>query len=152
VLGRKRHRAVSAVSAIKVYRATLRVSPYYRFAVTNSVVHARNECCFGLPAWHFRIAYHHKPISWCSWSYHCGQNWSLNSPDLNPCDNILWGFLKEKTFPKKPQTLIELRAIIIQACNKITEDMYHWVINIIVRVEEAYRCKGGHVEHLIHRW
>jgi hypothetical protein len=30
----------------------------------------------------------------------CGQNWPQNSPDLNPCDYFLWGFLKEKIFPK----------------------------------------------------
>jgi hypothetical protein len=49
----------------------------------------------------------------------CGQNWPLNSPDLNPCDCILWGFPKEKTLKKNPQTVMELRALIIQACNEI---------------------------------
>jgi hypothetical protein len=28
----------------------------------------------------------------------CGQKWPLKSPDLNPCDYYLWGFLKEKIF------------------------------------------------------
>jgi hypothetical protein len=61
-------------------------------------------------------------------------------------------FLKEKIFPKKPQTITELRALIIHACKEITEDMCHEVINsITVRVEEAARCNGGHIEHLIHR-
>jgi hypothetical protein len=59
----------------------------------------------------------------------CGQNWPPNSPDMNPCDYFLLGFLKEKIFPKKPQTVMELKALIIQACNKITEDMCHPVIN-----------------------
>jgi hypothetical protein len=45
---------------------------------------------------------------------------------------------------------MELRALIIQACNEITEDMCHQVINITVRAEVA-RCNGGHTEHLIHR-
>jgi hypothetical protein len=81
----------------------------------------------------------------------CGQNWPPNSPDLNPCDYFLWGFLKEKIFPKKPQTIMELRALIIQTCNEITEDMCRRVINIIVRVEEVARRKGDHIEHLIHR-
>jgi hypothetical protein len=64
---------------------------------------------------------------------------------------FLWGFLKEKIFPKKPQTIMELRALIIQVCNEITEDMCHQVISITVRVEEAARRNGGHTEHLIHR-
>jgi phenylpyruvate tautomerase PptA (4-oxalocrotonate tautomerase family) len=75
-----------------------------------------------------------------------------NSPDLNPCDYFLWGYLKEKIFPKKPQTIMELRALIIQACSEVTEDMCHQVINIItVHVEEVARRNGGHIEHLIHR-
>jgi hypothetical protein len=80
----------------------------------------------------------------------CGQNLPPNSPDLNPCAYFLWGFLKEKTFPEKPQTITELRALIIEACNEITEDMCHRVINnITVHVEVAIR-NGGHTEHLIH--
>jgi hypothetical protein len=47
---------------------------------------------------------------------------------------------------------MELRALIIQACNEITEDMCCQEINnITVRAEEDARCNGGHIEHLIHR-
>jgi hypothetical protein len=47
---------------------------------------------------------------------------------------------------------MELRALIIQVCNEITEDMCRGVINNIrVRVEEAARRNGGHIENLIHR-
>jgi hypothetical protein len=45
---------------------------------------------------------------------------------------------------------MELRALIIQACNEMTEYMCRPVINITVRVEVARR-NGGHIEHLIHR-
>jgi hypothetical protein len=44
---------------------------------------------------------------------------------------------------------MELRAVINQACNEITEDVCCRVINICV--EEVARCNGGHIEHLIHR-
>jgi hypothetical protein len=74
-----------------------------------------------------------------------------NIPDLNPCDYFLQGFLKEKIFLKKPQTIMELRALIMQACNDITEDMCHRAISNTVRVEEVARCNGGHIEPLIHR-
>jgi hypothetical protein len=74
-----------------------------------------------------------------------------NSPDLNPSDYFLWGFLKEKTFPKKAQTIMEFGALIIQACNEITDDMCRRVINnITVRVEGVAGRNGGHIEHLIH--
>jgi hypothetical protein len=47
---------------------------------------------------------------------------------------------------------MELRALIIQACNKVTEDMCRRVINnTTVCVEEVAICNGGHIEHLIHR-
>jgi hypothetical protein len=43
---------------------------------------------------------------------------------------------------------MELRALIIQACNEITEDMCHGVIsNITVHVEEVARHNGNHIEH-----
>jgi hypothetical protein len=75
----------------------------------------------------------------------CGQNWPLNSPDLNPCDYFLWGFLKEEIFPKKPQTVMDLRALIIQAWNKRTEDMCCRVINNITDCVEVARRNGGHI-------
>jgi hypothetical protein len=80
----------------------------------------------------------------------CGQNWPPNSPDFNLCDYFLWGFIKEIIFPKNPQIIMELRALIIQACNEITEDMCRQVINITVRVEVA-GLNAGHIQHLIHR-
>jgi hypothetical protein len=81
----------------------------------------------------------------------CEQKWPLNSLDLNPWDYFLWGFLKENVFLKKLQTLMELRALITQACNETTEDMCSRVINITVCVKEVARCNGSHVKHLIHR-
>jgi hypothetical protein len=40
---------------------------------------------------------------------------------------------------------MELKALIIQACSEITEDMCHQVINYItVRAEELARHNGGH--------
>jgi hypothetical protein len=80
-----------------------------------------------------------------------GQNWPLNSPDLSPCDYFLWVFLKEKISPKQPQTIMELRALIIQDSNEITEDMCCRVINITVDIQEVVRHNGGHIEHLVHR-
>jgi hypothetical protein len=57
-------------------------------------------------------------------------------------------FFRIRFFQKKLQTIMELRALIIQTCNEMTEDMCRRVINITVRVEEV---ASGHTEHLIHR-
>jgi len=81
-----------------------------------------------------------------------GQSWPPNSPDINPCDYFLWGYLKEKVFPQKPATLVELRAVILAVCREITEDMCRRVItNVGVRVAEVIRQNGGHIEHVLRR-
>jgi hypothetical protein len=38
--------------------------------------------------------------NWFLDNFTCGQNWPLNSHDLNPCDYFLWRFLTENIFPK----------------------------------------------------
>lgn len=45
---------------------------------------------------------------------------------------------------------MELGALIIQAYNKITEDMCCRVLNITARAEEVARHNGSHIKHLIH--
>jgi phenylpyruvate tautomerase PptA (4-oxalocrotonate tautomerase family) len=47
---------------------------------------------------------------------------------------------------------MELKALLIEACNEIAEDMCHQVINnITVAVEEVARRNGDYIEHLVHR-
>jgi hypothetical protein len=47
---------------------------------------------------------------------------------------------------------MELRALIIEASNELTEDMCRREINsITVRVEAAAKRNGGHIEQLIYR-
>jgi hypothetical protein len=75
----------------------------------------------------------------------CGQIWPPNSSDLKPCDYFIWEF-----FPKNPQTIIKLRALIIEVCNEMTEDTCRRVINnTTVHVEGVARFNGGHIEQRI---
>jgi len=37
--------------------------------------------------------------------FRCGFSWPPCSPDLNPCDYFLWGYLKDKVFSGAPRTL-----------------------------------------------
>jgi hypothetical protein len=126
-------------------------SPCYRFAITNSVVHAgwsqttQSECCFGL----YVITLSTRVSSQTDFLIvtHVYRTGPPNNADLNPCDYFLWGFLTEKIFPKKLQAIMELSVLIIQARNEITEDMCRRVINnITVRVKEITRRNGGHIE------
>jgi hypothetical protein len=62
------------------------------------------------------------------------------------------GIPKGKDFSKKPQTVMELKALIIEACNEITENICLRVINnITVPVEDNAKRNGGHIEQLIYR-
>jgi hypothetical protein len=81
-----------------------------------------SEYCFGL---RHDIFDSHVVSNRFSDHFACGQNWPPNSPDLNPCDYFLWGFLKEKIFLKKPQTVIKLRGLIIQTCNLLSSNWQH---------------------------
>ena len=48
--------------------------------------------------------------------------WSLHSPDLNPADFYLWGFLKEHVYQNNPQTIPELKVAITQQIHGISDE------------------------------
>ena len=41
-----------------------------------------------------------------------GIEWPPYSPDLNPCDFFLWGYLKDNYYAEKPKTIDDLRKAI----------------------------------------
>ncbi|XP_068085158.1 ionotropic receptor 25a [Anabrus simplex] len=49
--------------------------------------------------------------------------WPPHNPDINPCDFFLWGFFKEKVYHRKPENSVQLRAIIVELCRAIPEDL-----------------------------
>ena len=98
------------------------------------------------------------------------QNWSAHSPDLAPCDQFLYGFMKGKIltivtlfspFLKKthflsgriyqhprPQNLNELRQAIIDAWDAVTPEMLDNAgIHFLSTLEKCIQNNGGHVEH-----
>ena len=52
----------------------------------------------------------------------CIPEWSLHSPDLNPPDFYLWGFLKDHVYQNNPQTIAELKVAITQQIHGITRE------------------------------
>ena len=48
--------------------------------------------------------------------------WPSRSPDLNPCDYYLWGYLKSKVYNPIPKTLDDLKANIEREVGKIKEE------------------------------
>ena len=50
--------------------------------------------------------------------------WPPYSPDLNPLDFFLWGYLKSRVYRSPyPKTVEELKKSIRSECGKITKDM-----------------------------
>ena len=54
--------------------------------------------------------------------------WPPRSPDLNPCDFFLWGYVKSKVYEHRPSTLEHLKAAITEEINAIPHNMLERVM------------------------
>ena len=68
-----------------------------------------------------------------------GRDWPARSPDLNPLDYFLWGFLKSKVYSPWPRNLDELEANIRREVGNLQPAMIRRVI-IDTKVR-ALKCK-----------
>lgn len=78
--------------------------------------------------------------------------WPPRSPDLNPLDYFVWGFLKEKIYGTPVTTRDELRNRIEEHCDILREE--HVMIrasinNIIKRCQKCIDAGGLHFEQLL---
>ena len=82
--------------------------------------------------------------------FNAGLKWPPTSPDLNPCDFFLWGFLKQEVFKQAPRTLTELRLKIEQCAAAIKRETLIRVFdNMCIRTREVVNRRGGHFEHIL---
>jgi hypothetical protein len=76
--------------------------------------------------------------------------WPPRSPDLNPCDFFLWGYLKQRVYKPIPKTLDELKVNIEREIKKINEEMLKNVFeNFKKRCSLIVSAEGGHFEHIL---
>lgn len=74
--------------------------------------------------------------------------WPARSPDLNPCDFWLWGFLKDRVYQGSVTNEAELKASIVRHVSLIHPDMLRAVVeHAIVRFQHIVDRQGMHVEH-----
>ena len=73
--------------------------------------------------------------------------WPARSPDLNPCDYFLWGYLKDRVYKPLPKTLDDLKVNIEREIINIKQDVlksaflnFRKILNLIIE------AKGGHIE------
>ena len=72
------------------------------------------------------------------------------SPDANPCDFFLWGYIKYQVYvPPLPASIPELKLRFRTAIDTITADMLQTVWDELdYRVDVCKITKGSHIEHL----
>ena len=76
--------------------------------------------------------------------------WSLQSPDLIPCDFFLWGYVKGLVYVSPLSTnLVELKQKISSALETVTEDMLQQVWDELgYRLDVCHVAGGAYIENL----
>jgi len=75
--------------------------------------------------------------------FQCGFSWPSCSPDLNPCDYFLWGYLKDTVFSNAPRTLSELKERINESCGQVTKGMLTRIVHNLHYVFKRFECPKG---------
>jgi hypothetical protein len=72
------------------------------------------------------------------------------SPDLTPCDFILWGNIRDNVYvPPLPTTLDDLTERKTHVINSVDRDMLQRVWEeFSYRLDVVRAAGGGHIEHL----
>ena len=83
---------------------------------------------------------------------HFPTTWPSRSPDFNPCDFWLWGYLKDVVFRAPIANLVELKARISQHILTITPETLRSVVeHAVCRFQLVAHNGGQHVEHVFHQ-
>ena len=76
-----------------------------------------------------------------------GLDWPARSPDLNPCDFCLWGYLKSKVYTPRPTTLDQLEVNIRREVEALDPDMMRRaILDMRSRARLCIAKNGGHFE------
>ena len=75
-------------------------------------------------------------------------DWPARSPDLNPCDFCLWGYLKSKVYMPRPTTLDQLEVNIRREVEALDPDMmWRAILDMRSRARLCIAKNGGHFEN-----
>lgn len=76
--------------------------------------------------------------------------WPARSPDLNPCDFFLWGYLKSKVYMHRPRSTEQLKDAICQEIAAIPHEMIRRVLdNFHKRLRQCVDRSGTHLTDMI---
>ena len=83
-------------------------------------------------------------------SRRCDPEWSPHSPDLNPPDFYLWGYLKDNVYTENPQTIPDLKEAISATVRAIPkEESVRVIENFARRIQVCLQRRGAHLEHVL---
>lgn len=83
--------------------------------------------------------------------FDCGLSWPAYSPDLNPCDFFLWGYIKSRVYASKPTTIQDLEASITHEMSNISADMLQKTFESFKkRLQAVGNANGMHIEGTPH--
>ncbi|GBO00449.1 hypothetical protein AVEN_185088-1 [Araneus ventricosus] len=78
--------------------------------------------------------------------------WPSRSPDLNPYDSWLWGYLKDVVFSTPIAHLAELKARITQHILNVTPETLRSVVeHAVSRFQLVAENGGQHIEHVLNQ-
>ena len=76
-----------------------------------------------------------------------GRDWPPRSPDLNPLDFFLWGYLKSKVYSPLPLTLAQLEQNIRREVAALDPNMVLRALrDVRERCQAVIAANGGHIE------
>lgn len=76
--------------------------------------------------------------------------WPPHSPDLNPLDFFMWGYLKERVYSPPPANLKELKSAIRREMRRISAETCKSTIqNFMKRSALVVQESGRHFEHIL---
>lgn len=83
--------------------------------------------------------------------YGGGLDWAPYSPDLNPCDYFLWGYLKDQVYREKPRTIEDLKRAVEEKIRTISPETLKNVIRGFEdRLHAVVETDGAHIEQYLH--
>lgn len=76
--------------------------------------------------------------------------WAPRSPDLNPMDFAIWGYLKSRVYAVKIRDANHLQERIVAECRAVTPNLVANVLwNMGDRLQTCFDLNGSHIEHII---
>ena len=77
-----------------------------------------------------------------------GHEWPPYSPDLNPLDSFVWGYVEDQVRRIEPESIPELqRAVENVGATILTERMNDAAQNVRKHAQACLGASGGHFEH-----